>query len=243
MDIKGKTVLITGTKRVGQTVAKKLSLSGANIAAHYNSSASEAESLVNELTANGAKAISVKADITKSDEVNSMIETVTNEFGSLDVLVTMASYFKPTAYSEITEENWDFQMSVDLKGTWLCAKAASEIMLKQGGGKIITFGDWAANRPYKNYLPYFVAKGGVMTMTKVLAVELTPTIQVNCILPGPILLPEGYSEEQTKKIADSTLVKRIGSPDDIADTVQFLIEGSDFITGALIPVEGGRLLA
>ena len=80
-------------------------------------------------------------------------------------------------------------------------------------------------------------------MTKVLAVELAPTIQVNCILPGPILLPEGYSEEQTKKIADSTLVKRIGSPDDIAATVQFLIEGSDFITGALIPVEGGRLLA
>ncbi len=80
-------------------------------------------------------------------------------------------------------------------------------------------------------------------MTKALAVELAPSIQVNCILPGPILLPEGYSEEKTKKIADLTLVKRIGSPDDIAATVKFLIEGSDFITGAFIPVEGGRLLA
>ncbi len=243
MDIKGKTVLITGTKRVGQAVANKLSLSGANIAAHYNSSASEAEALVDELLSNGTKAISVKADISKSDEVDSMIDTVVSEFGSLDVLVTMASYFKPTPYYEITEESWDFQMSVDLKGTWLCAKAASEVMLKQEAGKIITFGDWAVDRPYKNFLPYFVAKGGIITMTKALAVELAPTIQVNCILPGPVLLPEGYSEKNIQKIADATLVKRIGSPDDIAATVQFLIEGSDFITGALIPVEGGRLLA
>ena len=80
-------------------------------------------------------------------------------------------------------------------------------------------------------------------MTKVLAVELVSSIQLNCIRPGPVLLPEGYSEEKTKKIAESTLVKRIGSPDDIANTVKFLIESSDFITGAFIPVEGGRLLA
>ena len=243
MKLKGKTALITGTKRVGQVVAKRLAQSGANIAAHYNTSSEAAESLVEELRSNGANAISVKADISKSSEVNNMVEKVVEEFGSLDVLVTMASYFKPVHYENISEEDWDLQMSIDLKGTWLCVKAASKVMLKQGGGKIITFGDWAAKRPYKNFLPYFVAKGGIMTMTKVLAVELAPTIQVNCIMPGPVLLPDGYSEEKAKKIADSTLVKRIGSPDDIAETVNFLIEGSDFITGVLIPVEGGRLLA
>ena len=243
MKLKGKTALITGTKRVGQVVAKKLAKSGANIAAHYNTSSEAAESLVEELRSNGANAISVKADISKSSEVNNMVEKVVEEFGSLDVLVTMASYFKPIHYEDISEEDWELQMSIDLKGTWLCVKAASKVMLKQGRGKIMTFGDWAAERPYKNFLPYFVAKGGIMTMTKVLAVELAPTIQVNCIMPGPVLLPDGYSEEKVRKIADSTLVKRIGSPDDIAETVNFLIEGSDFITGALIPVEGGRLLA
>ncbi len=243
MKIKDKSILITGTKRVGQVVAKKLAKSGANIAAHYNTSSKEANALVDDLRTQGSNAISVKADISKSDEVDNMIENVVNEFGSIDVLITMASYFKSTKYDEITEKDWDLQMSIDLKGTWLCVKAASKVMLKEGGGKIITFGDWAVDRPYKNFLPYFVAKGGIKAMTKILAVELAPSIQVNCILPGPVLLPEGYSEEKRKKIADSTLVKRIGSPDDIAETVKFLIEGSDFITGALIPVEGGRLLA
>ena len=243
MKLKNKSVLITGTKRVGQVVAKKLAERGANIAAHYNSSSKEAKALVDELRGQGVDAFAVKADISNSDEVEKMVESVVDKFGSIDVLVTMASYFKPTKYDEITEEDWDRQISIDLKGTWLCIKAASKIMLKEGGGKIITFSDWAVDRPYKNFLPYFVAKGGIRAMTKALAVELAPSIQVNCILPGPVLLPEGYSKEKTKKIADSTLVKRIGSPDDIAETVKFLIEGSDFITGALIPVEGGRLLA
>ncbi len=243
MKLKNKSVLITGTKRVGQVVAKILAKSGANIAAHYNTSSKEAESLVKELRAQGTNAISVKADISKSAEVENMVESVVEEFGSIDVLITMASYFKPVKYDEITEEDWDRQISIDLKGTWLCVQAASKVMLKDGGGKIITFSDWAVDRPYKNFLPYFVAKGGIRAMTKALAVELAPSIQVNCILPGPVLLPEGYSEEKTKKIAESTLLKRIGSPDDIAETVKFLIEGSDFITGAFIPVEGGRLLA
>jgi NAD(P)-dependent dehydrogenase (short-subunit alcohol dehydrogenase family) len=116
-------------------------------------------------------------------------------------------------------------------------------MLKRKEGKIINIADWSGIRPYKNYIPYCVSKAGVIALTKALAKTLAPYIQVNCILPGPIILPEDFSEEEKQSIIKSIPLKKIGSPDDIASTVVFLIEGSDFITGGMYAVDGGRLIS
>jgi NAD(P)-dependent dehydrogenase (short-subunit alcohol dehydrogenase family) len=116
-------------------------------------------------------------------------------------------------------------------------------MLKAGAGKIINLADWAAFRPYKDYLPYCVAKAGVIALTKALAQTLAPTIQVNAIAPGPVLLAEDFDDSIRQAVIRATPLKRIGAPEDIAQTVVFLVEGSDFITGATIVVDGGRLIA
>ena len=247
MNLKGKAVLITGTKRVGQTVVKAVASRGAKVAVHYNRSAEAAETLVEAIRADGGErsgvpAMTVQADVSDAEEVRSMTAAVVEAFGSLDVLIAMASIYEKRAFEEVTEKDWDRNMAINLKGTFLCAQAAAKIMLEKGAGKIITIADWAAIRPYRDYLPYLVSKGGVVTLTKALAVELAPTIQVNCIAPGPVLLPEDFTEKEREAVIRATPLKRIGSPEDIAQTVLYFLEGSDFVTGAVIPVDGGRLL-
>jgi NAD(P)-dependent dehydrogenase (short-subunit alcohol dehydrogenase family) len=116
-------------------------------------------------------------------------------------------------------------------------------MQKQGRGKIINIADWSGIRPYKNYLPYCISKAGVIALTKALALELSPTIQVNCICPGPILLPENFGEEEREAVIQETPLARLGSPEDVAAAVLFFVQGSDFVTGAVLPVDGGRLIA
>jgi NAD(P)-dependent dehydrogenase (short-subunit alcohol dehydrogenase family) len=116
-------------------------------------------------------------------------------------------------------------------------------MLKGDGCKIINVADWSGLRPYASYIPYCVSKGGLITLTKALAKELAPKIQVNAVLPGPILLPPEITEEERKKILKNTPLNRFGTPDDVAKSIRFLLEEGDFMTGSLLVVDGGRLIA
>jgi pteridine reductase len=244
VDLEGRIALVTGgAKRVGRSIALALARRGAHVAFTYRTSRREAESLVRELTALGGKSLAVKADTGRAADAKAAVRAVVKTFGRIDILINNAAVYPRTPWASLDEEAWDGVLTTNLKGPFLFAKAAGDRMKVQGAGKIINIADWAGARPYKDYLPYCVSKAGVIAMTKALALELAPAVQVNAVAPGPVLLPEGSSAEFKKAVIAATPLRRIGSPEDVADAVVFLVEGSDFITGALLPVDGGRLIA
>jgi NAD(P)-dependent dehydrogenase (short-subunit alcohol dehydrogenase family) len=236
MNLSGKTALVTGAaKRVGHEIALALARRGANVVVHYNTSAADARRVVKEIQAHGVRAIAVKADQSNARQVRDAVKKA----GKIDVLVASAAVFERTPLAKLTEADWDFHIDANLKGPFLFAL---EVARQMKTGKMIFFADWAAMRPYRNYLPYLVSKAGIICLTKALAKELAPGIQVNAIAPGPVLLPADFPEAERSKVIDSTLVKRLGSPQDIVNSVLFLLEGSDFITGHVLVVDGGRLI-
>lgn len=242
MNLKGKTIILTGGKRVGMTVARTLAEKGVQVVLTYNHSQKEAQQSVREIESTGAKALAIQADLTKNKDVVSVIDSTLSNFGHLDGLVHMASTFKRTPFNELKESEWNEQIENNLKTAYLCSKSVADVLLTSGGGKIIFITDWAIHRPYKNYLPYLVAKGGVYTLALVLAKELAPTIQVNCVAPGPVLFPDDYSQEIRQHEIEKTLLKREGSPQDVANAILFLLENADFTTGSCVYVDGGKLL-
>jgi len=245
MKLKGKTALVTGAaKRVGREIALGLARRGANIVVHYNSSAADARRTVAEIKALGVDAIAVGADQAKMTEVRAAVSKAAKHFGDIHVLVASAAVYKKTPFATLTERDWDFHIDANLKGPFLFGLEVGRHMLaRKVDGKIINFADWSAIRPYADYLPYCVSKAGVICLTKSLAKALGPRVQVNAIAPGPILLPPDFTEAETQAVIDATVVKRLGSPKDIVNSVLFLIEGSDFITGHTLVVDGGRLIA
>jgi NAD(P)-dependent dehydrogenase (short-subunit alcohol dehydrogenase family) len=251
MELAGKTVLVTGAaRRVGSEIALTLARRGANVAVHYRSSAPSARDMVRQITALGVGSVAVRAELTKAREVSKMVARVVDHFGQIDVLVNNAAVFPKTPFEKIREFDWDFSIDTNLKGPFLCAHEVGKHFLsraKAGSnglvGKIINIADWAGFRPYRDYLPYCVSKAGVIALTKALALELAPHATVNAIAPGPILLPENFEVSEKKEVLTRTPLRRVGSPQDIAKTIEFLVEGSDFITGAIVPVDGGRLIA
>jgi len=227
---------------VGKVIALTLAKRGANIAITYKTSKKEADATVSQIRKMGREAIAIYADLVSCVDAQNVIDEVLARFKRLDVLVNNAANFLKVPFEQLTEKDFDESIDINLKGPYLFSVAAGKVMLKRKTGKIINIADWAGIRPYKNYLPYCVSKGGVITLTKALAKSLAPHIQVNAILPGPVLLPEDFSQAARKKIIEETPLKRIGSPKDVAEAIQFLVE-SDFITGAILPVDGGRLIA
>lgn len=243
MDIAGKTALVTGgAKRVGKTIALALGRRGANVVISYRTSKREALKTIKELKVFGVKALAFQADVSKASQVKRLVQKTLRTLGSIEILVNNAAIFYKTPFGKIRESDWDRHIDINLKGTFLCAYQVGLEMLKQGKGKIINIADWAGLRPYRNYIPYCVSKAGVICLTQALAKTLAPKIQVNCVAPGPVLLPEDIPAQEKQEIIRGTPLKRIGSPEDIAKTVLFLID-SDFVTGATYLVDGGRSIA
>ncbi|HLD00051.1 MAG TPA: SDR family oxidoreductase [Patescibacteria group bacterium] len=242
MDIVNKTVLITGGARIGHFVALALAKKGAHIAMTYLQSKDKVQKTVDAVQALGQKATLFQADVSRDGESKKMIESVVKKFGSIDVLVNMASVYKPKPMKNLEAKDWDTNIGANLKSGYLCSLEASKGMLKNGAGKIINFSDWSSlNRPYKDFLPYHIAKGAVLPMTLALAAELAPAIQVNCIAPGPILPPADFTKKQIEEVADATPLKRWGGPEEIVKAVLYLID-ADFVTGQCLYVDGGRHL-
>lgn len=243
MKLKGKTVLVTGAgRRVGRSIALALAERGGRIAIHYNRSKKEAQTVVKEIEKQGGTAHSVQGDLAKARDCERIVQETLKVLGRLDVLVNNAAVFFKTPLFEVTEKDWDLTLNSNLKGSFFCAQAAAKAMQKEGG-KIINFADWSGFRPYVDYLPYCISKAGVIAMTKGLAKTLAPKIEVNAIAPGPILLPKDLDPAEKEEVSRNTPLKKVGSPQDIVNAILFLIEGTDFMTGATIVIDGGRLIA
>ena len=243
MDLSSKVALLVGAKRIGAAIASKLAAHGADVAIAFNRSEIEADEAASDVRARGRRALVVQADVTDPADASALIAAVDRTFGRLDVLINMASLYRAIPFDQLTVDDWDTQLAVDLRGTFLCSTAAVPVMRRGGGGRIINFCDWvaASGRPrYKGYLPYYVAKAGVKALTEALALELAPdNILVNAIAPGPVLAPDDLSPEQLKAVEDATPLKRWGGAGEVAKAVLALID-SDFITGETIRVDGGR---
>jgi len=185
MDLASKVVLLTGARRIGHTIAVACAGRGADLVLAYRSSAGDAEATAAEVMSAGRRALVVQADVSDPASCEALIANVERSFGRLDVLVNMASFYQAVIFDELDVEKWDHQLAIDLRGAFLCAKAAVPVMRKVGGGRIINFSDWvaASNRPrYKGYVAYYVAKAGVKALTEALALELAiDGILVNAI--------------------------------------------------------------
>ncbi|MCH7922479.1 MAG: SDR family oxidoreductase [Nitrospinae bacterium] len=241
MKLQEKVALVTGSaKRIGRAVANALADRGVHQAVHYRTSKTEAEDAVELFRVLGVEAESFQADLSQVKEVEALASEVLKRFGRLDILVNNASVFFPSPLGEVTDLQWDVLINTNLKGPFFLAQKVGLAMKAAVGGTIINIGDWAAERPYTGYLPYCISKAGVVAMTKGLAKALAPEVRVNCINPGPVMLPEDLSEAEKEEVMRKTPLQRTGSPTDIANAVVFLCEGTDFMTGAVITVDGGR---
>jgi pteridine reductase len=242
--MQGKTILVTGgAKRVGAAVVRRLHATGANVAIHFRSSAYEAFALrgaLNDLRENSA--ICVQADLLETAAMPRMVDEVVRHFGHLDALVNNASSFYATPLAEIDATQWNDLIGTNLQAPLFLAQAAAA-ELRRRHGCIVNIVDIHAERPMHGHLLYSAAKAGLVALTKGLAQELAPQVRVNAVAPGVIIWPEGEAwedEEKRRKIVAHTLLKREGSPEDIAKAVQFLIADAPYITGQVISVDGGR---
>ena len=239
MEIKGKNILITGgAKRIGKYLALNLAKEGANIVIHYKSSEKEAKKLKEDIKNFGVDAISIKANLEKEDDVKKLAYESLNYFKKIDILINNASIYYPTPIFEENLNDLDKFYKVHIKAPFILSKIIGKNMLENKSGRIINIVDYSPLRPYKDFTPYIVSKGGLLTLTKSLAKEFAPYVLVNAVLPGPIVPPEDTKDIQTP--LKKTLLKKWAGEKEIFKAVKYLIE-TDFTTGAFIPVEGGRL--
>jgi NAD(P)-dependent dehydrogenase (short-subunit alcohol dehydrogenase family) len=238
--------LITGSgaPRVGRAIAKQLARMGCQIALHAHTSVEEAERVASKLRSDCQIAATVVVGSLENPDVpERLVREVNRQHGRLDILVNSAAIWYPTRLEEIEPDEVLRYFKINALASLLTARAAGLVMADQtSGGSIVNIGDWATVRPYLDHAAYFPSKGAVEVMTRSLAVELAhrnPSIRVNCIQPGPVLLADDVSPDHARAMASSTLVGRVGTAEHVAEAVQFLCE-NDFVTGVCLAVDGGR---
>jgi pteridine reductase len=242
-----KVALVTGSgkRRIGWHVARALATRGYSLVVHYRSSSAEATEAAAAFRTGGVEAVALQADLTDERSVRGLVEQTLERFGRLDVLVNCAAAWQSKRLEEVTAADVRHYFETNTLGTFLCCQQVGLAMVAQReGGSIVTLGDWAVARPYLNYAAYFPSKGAIPTLTRCLAVELgtrNPAVRVNCVLPGPVLLPPDLPEAERRQAIDGTLVKREGKPENIAQAVLFFLD-NDFVTGVCLPVDGGRTI-
>jgi pteridine reductase len=240
-----KVALVTGSgkRRVGWHVADALAQRGYALVIHYRTSAAEAEESAAKWRQAGIQVLTLRADLSDERSVQELLHKTVHHFGRLDVLVNCAAAWQSKKLEDVTAADVQHYFAINTLGTFLCSQHAGLAMVRQPeGGSIVLLGDWATARPYLNYAAYFPSKGAIPTLTRTLAVELgtrNPNVRVNCIMPGPVMLPDDLPAEERRQVIEATLVKREGRAENIAQAVLFFID-NDFVTGVCLPVDGGR---
>ena len=244
MELRGRWALVTGAaKRVGRSIALELAGRGMNVVVHYHTSTEAAAATVHELEGLGVRACALAADLARAAEVERLAGEAESRSGGLAVLVNSASNYLRAPFERLTEAVWDASLDTNLKAPFLLAWHIGRAMRARGSGHIVNLADWAGERPYRDYLPYCVSKAGIIGLTRALAKELAPEVQVNAVAPGPVMPPEDMAAAEREAIARATPLRRLGKPDDVARCVRFLVEEASFSTGATFYVDGGRLIA
>jgi pteridine reductase len=245
-NLENKVVLITGgARRVGAAICRELHAHGALLMIHYNQSHAEARALQAELNLQRPHSVAIiQADLLNIAAAQSLVHETIHHFGRMDVLINNASTYYATEIGQMNEDNWNDLVGSNLKAPAFLAQTAAAELRKQSG-TIVNITDMHIERPKKGYIIYSVAKAGLVTLTKSLALELSPEVRVNAVAPGPVQWPENnpqFDEVYRQRVISQTLLKRIGNPTDIAKAVKFLIYDAPYITGHILAVDGGRSL-
>ena len=245
MDLTDHVALITGGKRFGGVVAAELAERGVDVVLSYARSRIEAEQAADRVRAAGRRGMAIHAELSQPEACDRLVSAVVEQFGGIDILINMASVYVRKPFDDLRVADWDAALDVDVRAAFLCARGAVPHMRTRGGGRIINVSDWVAKsgRPrYRGFLPYYVAKAGVIALTEALALELAADgILVNAVAPGPILAPQGTSDDEFKAVERATPLGRWGGEHEIAKAVLGLLD-SDFMTGETVRVDGGRHL-
>jgi NAD(P)-dependent dehydrogenase (short-subunit alcohol dehydrogenase family) len=229
-----EVVLITGSaKRIGRGIALRLAREGARVAIHYHDSEAEARRTAAEC--GGAELF--RANLENVAEITRLFAEVERRMGRLDWLVNNAARFTRIDPLEITERDWDFIHSVNLKATFFCCQQGAKLMKKSGGGRIVNLSSLGAIRPWAEHAHYCASKAGVAMLTRALAKAWAPEITVNSVAPG--VIPFEDIDERGKRLIELTPAQRGGTPDEIADAVLYFLRASNFVTGQILAVDGG----
>jgi pteridine reductase len=235
----------SGAKRVGNAIARALAARGYRVALHANKSRADLQATEEELRAAGNEVEGFAADLTDEAAARKLVDDAHAHFGRLDVLVNAAAIWKATKLEQVTAADVRRNFEINTLAVFVCSQQAGlKMAAQETGGAIVNIGDWAIARPYVDYAAYFPSKGAIPALTRSLAVELAarnPQVRVNCILPGPVMLPPSLSAAEQAAAIAGTLAKREGTPQHVADAVVFLAE-NDFVTGVCLPVDGGRTI-
>lgn len=235
-----RTALVTGAgRRVGRAIALGLAARGWRVAVHHHGSGEGAAETVAAIAGSGGEAAPFRADLLSPTAADELVAEVVARFGRLDALVNSAASMHRTPIGETTAAQFDEVLALNLRAPFLLAQAAARVMLP--GSTIVNIGDHMADEPVPAYAVHGVAKAGVHAMTRHLASALAPGIRVNAVAPGFVLAPEGYPPDAIARFAAETPLERIGTPQEVADAVAFLLDAT-FITGEVLRVDGGRRL-
>lgn len=242
MRLEGAAALVTGAgARVGQAIAIGLAQSGCDVAIHYHGSAHGAEETARAVRAAGRRAELLPADLRDAQAARALAEEAARRFKRLDVLVNSAAIMVQERVEDVTPESWNATFDLNLRAMFFVSQGAIP-HLRRAKGKIVNMADIAGMEPWPSYVPHCISKAGVIMLTKGLARALAPEIAVNAIAPGAVLLPDGWDEQARNHMVETTPLKRLGSPDDVVAAVRFLLAGTDYVTGTILVVDGGRLI-
>jgi pteridine reductase len=242
MELRGRVALVTGAgRRLGRELARALAGRGMTLAIHHRASAAGAEELRAEVLAAGGRAECFAADLSDAAAARALPQRVLDTFGRLDVLVNSAAIMHRLDFERTTPEQYDAILDLNLRSAFFCTQGAAPA-LRAARGKVVNLADLAGLQPWPGFAAHSVSKAGVIMLTKVLARALAPEVTVNAIAPGAVLVPEEYDEAERERLARAAPLGRLGSPADVVGALRYLLEDSDFVTGEVLTVDGGRLL-
>jgi len=242
VQLEGKAALVTGAgTRIGQAIAIGLAESGCDVAIHYHGSADGAAATAQAVRKAGRRAELLPADLSDANAARALADQAARALQRLDVLVNSAAIMVRQPIETVTPESWDLTLNVNLRATFFVAQGAVP-HLRRTKGKIVNIADLAGLEPWPAYIPHSVSKAGVVMLTKALARALAPDIAVNAIAPGAVLMPDDWDQQSRDHIRATSPLERLGSPGDVVAAVRFLLAGTDYATGTVLVVDGGRLI-
>jgi pteridine reductase len=239
MRLHGRVALVTGAgRRVGRALAVGLGAEGARVAVHYNGSAAGAQETAEQIVRAGGEARVFQANLSDAEAPARLVDDVAGAFAGLDVLVNSAAVMHRTPIGAVSVGEWDAMFALNLRAPFFAAQAAAGHM-RNNGGAIVNIADLAAFETWPGYVPHGISKAGVVQMTRALAHALAPTIRVNAVAPGAVMLPDDWDASAAERLASTTPLRRLGAPSDVVDAVLYLLH-ADYVTGETIVVDGGR---
>jgi pteridine reductase len=242
LELRGRNALVTGAaRRVGRAIALALAEQGMRIAIHYNSSRDEAEATLSDVRSRGGDGVTLGADLAERESARALVDRAVAALGGLDLLVLSAANFERLPLSEVDDPAWDRTLALNLGSQFAIAQRALPA-LRTTLGSIVFITCSSATTPFRNHLPYVVAKGALRQLMRVLALEVAPDVRVNAVAPGTVLPPADLARSTVERLASALPLQRTGSADDVANAVVYLAR-APFVTGHEIAVDGGRSLA